>query len=44
MVRVAVVKKKSVNGGPDEVKTHVRGRAVSVLKGEILGDGFDPEE
>lgn len=44
VVRVAVVKKKSVNGGPDEVKTHVRGRAVSVLKGEILGDGFDPEE
>jgi predicted PhzF superfamily epimerase YddE/YHI9 len=44
VVRVAVVKTRGVSGDPDETKVRVRGRAVSVLKGEILADGFDPEE
>ena len=30
--------------GEDEVKVHVRGRATSVFKGEILTDGFQHEE
>ena len=44
VVRVAAVKKRG--GGPgaaDETEVRVRGRAVSVLKGEILSDGFEAE-
>ena len=45
VVRVAVVKRRGENpGAADETKVHVRGRAVSVLKGEILSDGFEAEE
>jgi PhzF family phenazine biosynthesis protein len=45
VVRVAVVKKRSdAPGAADETKVHVRGRAVSVLKGEILSDGFEAEQ
>ena len=45
VVRVAVVKKRGESpGAADETKVHARGRAVSVLKGEILTDGFEAEE
>jgi len=45
VVRVAVVKTRGeAPGAADETKVHARGRAVSVLKGEILGDGFEAEE
>ena len=44
VVRVAVVKKKGIRGALDETKVMTRGFAVSVLKGEILCDGFDAEE
>jgi hypothetical protein len=45
VVRVAVVKKRGdAPGAADETKVHARGRAVSVLKGEILTDGFEAEE
>jgi len=44
-VRVACVKHKAPDEeGEDEVKVHVRGRATSVFKGEILTDGFQHEE
>lgn len=44
LVRAACVKHKAAFGGEDETRVHIRGRAVSVMKGEILGDGFAADE
>lgn len=44
VVRAACVKHKAAFGGEDETRVHIRGRAVSVMKGEILGDGFAADE